>query len=262
MLHFYILAIVQIITESMPISSSGHQILVSCCMKYLCPNLVISPLVFSDTISYFLNMPTIIIVPVFFFHNWWPILKGWRRTWHLILRLILYTWAAATITAIIFLLVRSYHFRLPLWMGFGLTFIGLLSLLFCPQPGNKKFSLWYAVILGLLQGCAVIPGLSRFGLVYVSVRWLGFNARKSFEITWMIQWPLLLGASGVSIMMLYARPDLASLISIQLLIIMAVACMVSYYCLGVVYRLALAHHFWWISFYMLLPLFFSYYCFI
>lgn len=246
----------------MPISSSGHQILASCYMKYLCPNLEISPLVFSDTISYFLNMPTILIIPIFFFNSWWPIFKGWRRTWPFILRLILYTWVAATITAIIFLLVRSFHFRLPLWMGFGLTFMGLLSLLFCPETGNKKFSLWYAVILGLLQGCAVIPGLSRFGLVYVSARWLGFNARKAFEVTWLIQWPLLLGASGVSIMMLCMRPDLASMISAQLLFIMAIASVVSYWCLCVVYRLALAHHFWWISFYMLLPLLFSYYCLI
>jgi undecaprenyl-diphosphatase len=262
MLHFYILIITQIITESLPISSSGHQRLASCLMSYFYPNSQISPLIFSDAISYFLNMPTVFIVPIFFFTRWWPIIKEWRRSWPLIIRIAFYAWVAAAITAIIFLSVRSYSQQVPLWVGFGLTSIALFSLYFCPESGNKKFSLGYAMLLGLLQGCAVLPGLSRFGLVYVSARWFGFDTQKAFEITWLIQWPLLVGASGVSMLMLYTHDELALMISGKVIFIMAAAACISYWCLTIVYRMALAHVLWWIGFYMILPLLVSYYCLI
>ena len=271
MLHFYVLVTTQIVTESLPISSSGHEILLSCLMHLLDSNLILSPLMCSDTISYFFNIPTVILVPIFFFNRWWPIVKAWRRTWRIFIKIACYAWVACAVTASLFLLIRSLTIRIPLWISFGITAVLLFSLAYAPPqasheatPGtaerNKKLSVWYAIALGLVQGCAFFPGLSRLAAVYVVARWFGFNAQRAFEITWLVQWPLVVGASGVSMLMLYLNPTMSYFISPTLLCIMVVAAFVSYLCLGWTYRMALAHRLHWIAMYMIIPLLLSYWC--
>jgi undecaprenyl-diphosphatase len=48
--------------------------------------------------------------------------------------------------------------------------------------------------MGLFQGLALLPGLSRFAATFCGARYLGFSSRSSFEISFMLQWPLILAA--------------------------------------------------------------------
>ena len=64
---------------------------------------------------------------------------------------------------------------------------------------NKKF-IWPIVIaLGLFQGLAVIPGISRAGLTIALLIILGIKRKKSVEISFLLAIPTILGAFIFSI---------------------------------------------------------------
>ncbi len=49
------------------------------------------------------------------------------------------------------------------------------------------------VLTGVLQGIAVIPGLSRSGLTVAGLLWLGFNGRDSLKLSFLALTPLIPG---------------------------------------------------------------------
>jgi undecaprenyl-diphosphatase len=56
---------------------------------------------------------------------------------------------------------------------------------------------WMAAILvGLAQGCAVVPGLSRSGLTIASLLWLGVSADRAFELSFLVSLPALAGVAA------------------------------------------------------------------
>jgi undecaprenyl pyrophosphate phosphatase UppP len=50
------------------------------------------------------------------------------------------------------------------------------------------------ILLGCVQGLSLLPGVSRLAATYVCARWLAICPRRSFEISWLIAWPLMSAA--------------------------------------------------------------------
>jgi undecaprenyl-diphosphatase len=51
-----------------------------------------------------------------------------------------------------------------------------------------------ALLLGLAQGVAVLPGISRSGVTIAILLWLGVSAERAFELSFLIALPAVLGA--------------------------------------------------------------------
>ena len=68
---------------------------------------------------------------------------------------------------------------------------------------NKDFSNKSAVIIGLFQVLALIPGVSRSGITITSGRLLGFNRFDSAKISFFLSIPTLLAASILGIYDIY-----------------------------------------------------------
>ena len=51
-----------------------------------------------------------------------------------------------------------------------------------------------ALLLGLAQGLAVLPGLSRSGMTIAILLWMGVTAERAFELSFLIALPPVLGA--------------------------------------------------------------------
>ena len=64
----------------------------------------------------------------------------------------------------------------------------------------------HAVILGVVQGIALLPGISRMAITYATARWLRFSPRLAFELSCAIQWPLIAAAFCVSFLRLAQLP--------------------------------------------------------
>jgi undecaprenyl-diphosphatase len=83
---------------------------------------------------------------------------------------------------------------MALGLGFLLTTAALVSTYFV-HPGQAEVprpSL--ALLLGVVQGLAVLPGVSRSGLTIALALWLGVKPSRAFELSMLMSLPAVFGA--------------------------------------------------------------------
>jgi undecaprenyl-diphosphatase len=63
-------------------------------------------------------------------------------------------------------------------------------------PPGKKDSPghWGSILVGVLQGAAVLPGLSRSAVTIAALLWLGTPGPRAFELSLLVSLPMLAGA--------------------------------------------------------------------
>lgn len=222
MVCLYVWVIAQIVLESFPISSSGHtQLLTFFCSLPALPEHVL------NAFDYALHLPTVCIVMLFFRQVWVLPFMYIKRCWRLILKITTYTILATVITLLGYGLKTLLPFHeIPLPFGFFITGCSLLSLLMCPEDRREKLDVKKVICLGVLQACALAPGISRFALTFVGARWLRISARRAFEISFLIQWPLILSASLYGIYVL--RSDAHELLNPMLMLVMLASSGIAY----------------------------------
>ncbi|HAU30591.1 TPA: hypothetical protein DCW54_03115 [Candidatus Dependentiae bacterium] len=183
-----IFLLVQIIFESLPVSSSGHTMLFS----LSAPKLVdfVAHLFASGVFLCYLFLRR---QEVF---SWW--LQAGRYHWKSYGSVLLAVWGA-TILALAAKMTINASVAPPLSMlgfGFLLTSIVLLSLY--RRPLHPTRSMVKGVDLFWLSAAQVVaffvPGASRMGLVFATATWLGWSADAAWY--WMIAtaFPLFVGA--------------------------------------------------------------------
>jgi len=181
----------QIIFESLPVSSSGNVLL---WMPVLQKFLGLKPIgnILPD-FDFLLHAPTLFIIGLFFFQSWSSRLVAIERTFPRLMVVAGCCAVADTMTVIFYFLWKEVGTTFfPLWLGFLCTTFLLASLYFFSWP-VKKSQLQYcdAFILGLVQGIALLPGISRFASTVVVGIWLGYSCKKACKYSFLIQVPLL-----------------------------------------------------------------------
>jgi|SaaInlLV_10m_DNA_2_1039722.scaffolds.fasta_scaffold00173_19 undecaprenyl pyrophosphate phosphatase UppP len=207
---FFIMA--QIICEAFPISSSGHVTLLENLFRAVSFDA-------KEALDFFAHGPTAIIILIFFIKSWWPVLfrifshysyrDSYKRLWKIIFKIIFFVSVSTVfITAGLFFplkkILQNYSlFKSPLFLfvGFVITSVSLFSLYiknrFYSDEYCEKWDFKKAIILGFIQGTAwLIPGVSRLATTYVAGRWLKLSPRRSFQISFLIQF-FLIAAAGV-----------------------------------------------------------------
>ncbi len=197
------------------------------------------------------HLPTLCIVTLFFRTTWLPLLYQCHRRYRLIMHLIMFTVIADSITVCGYLLLKVIPLSIPLSLGFIGTALLLISLRWC-SANRTHVQVRHMVVLGCLQTIALLPGISRFGIVYVGARWLGIRSVKAFNIACMLQWPLMVGGICIGLI----KPIDESLLSQLLFIVIASAG--AYGGLYSVYYMAKKNILWRVSIYMLIPIILAY----
>lgn len=208
MLIFYLYIVMQVVLESFPVSSSGHLALFErltrvSCTQSLAIDQQLNGYHAISNVYHLLHGVSAIIIALFFIRSWLPLVRAWPRCWRSLLRSILYVGIADVITGCFFIVLHGYIQQLfPVGLGFGITACALASLYWCRSVTYTPYTWYHACILGIVQGCALLPGISRFGLTYVIGRWLRLSPYKAFEVSFLIEWPLITVASITSLPML------------------------------------------------------------
>lgn len=195
--HTFILGAVQGICEFLPVSSSGHLALLQNFFGFVDENLVAFDLL--------LHCATVLVIVIFFWRDIWQILTEWFGGWFTRRRLSgwAYGWAiliASFITAIIGLPLRNIVDIISgsiLYVGIGLIFTALV-MAFVPliSRGHKNSSLLkIAIIVGIAQGVAVLPGVSRSGMTIAAGLLMGLGVSEAFRFSFLISVPAVVGAS-------------------------------------------------------------------
>ena len=199
------LGIVEGITEWLPISSTGHMILVDEFIK-----LDVSK-EFLDMFMVVIQLGAILAVLVLYFHKLNPFsrkktLVVRKQTWSLWLKVIIACLPAAVI-GLIFddkineLFFNAWTIAITL-IVYGVLFIIVEIFNRKRKPKIRELSqLPYtmAFLIGVFQLLALIPGTSRSGVTIITALLLGASRFVAAEFTFFLAIPVMLGASALKL---------------------------------------------------------------
>ena len=199
------LGIVEGITEWLPISSTGHMILVDEFIK-----LDVSK-EFLDMFMVVIQLGAILAVLVLYFHKLNPFsrkktLVERKQTWSLWLKVIIACLPAAVI-GLIFddkineLFFNAWTIAITL-IVYGVLFIIVEIFNRKRKPKIRELSqLPYtmAFLIGVFQLLALIPGTSRSGVTIITALLLGASRFVAAEFTFFLAIPVMLGASALKL---------------------------------------------------------------
>lgn len=182
MFKYAILGIVQGLTEFLPVSSSGHLVILQRIFAMHGEELVLSLV---------LHLGTALALIVFFFKD---ILAALRNLKTLFLILVV-----TFITGLIALLGKDFFkqlFSSPRLAAISLIFTGIILILTKRFMVEKKNTLTLkdAIALGFAQGIAIIPGISRSGITISTLLFRRINRDTSFRFSFLACLPAIFGA--------------------------------------------------------------------
>ena len=238
------LAVVQGLTEFLPISSSGHLVL-SQKIFHLEPPILFDVLV---------HVGTLFSIVFFFRKELLKILKGIFKKEKADCQ-IFWLLLIGTIPAVIvgFFLQKNinqiFDSLLLLAVSFLITGFLLLSTFWLKQNPHKNFKdiKWLdALTIGIFQAVAILPGVSRSGATLVGGLSRKINRQTAFHFSFFLAIPAILGALILQIPDLFDyQLDLLK----QAFLGMVLAALVGYFSLKFLQRILLNSKLWVFSFY-------------
>ncbi|MDX9709751.1 MAG: undecaprenyl-diphosphate phosphatase [Trichloromonas sp.] len=206
--HALLLGLIQGMTEFLPVSSSGHLAIT----QYLLPGFE-QPGILFDVL---LHLGTMLAVALYFRRDLGnllssPFRKDEEATLHR--RLLLLLIAGSVPTAVIGLAFKDVFEgmfeNIPL---VGLMLLVTGTLLFVSEKfrrGKRKekdLNLLDALVVGTVQGCAIIPGISRSGSTIAALLLRGIDGETAARFSFLLALPAILGAALLSLRDLHAVP--------------------------------------------------------
>jgi undecaprenyl-diphosphatase len=212
-LHAIVLGIVQGLTEFLPISSSGHLILVPDLLGW--DDLSGDPTL-SKTFDVALHMGTLLAAVWYFRRDLaMYVAAAWRsvrarsvaETDARVGWLLLLTAVPGAITGALFASEIEEELGDPILIGVMLIVFGTVLLLIDRLAGSRfvaDFRFKDAVIMGVAQALALQPGVSRSGVTMTAGRWLRFDRAAAARLSFLMSIPIIAGAG------LYKGAEVAS----------------------------------------------------
>ena len=278
------LAIVQIIVEVLPISSSGHMRVAELLASKFGYSLPVQPHYFDE----FLHTFTLVAMLFFFRRVWMPVLRrlctmagaAWysrplrdtqKKLFFMVLHIAGCVVLSSAITIAGYLLIKAFNIDTlldaqPVLLGAGFALTGLLLVLTSLLPSGLSMPSYkpmgMTVAIALAQVCAcMLPGVSRFASTVFMGCLLGLPMRRSLQWSWLIFMPLMAAAGlvhGVGGFVL--RDHNWFVLAPRFLAGCVLATALSYGLFTHVLRLFQARRSWLIGLYMLLPMLVLLFC--
>lgn len=246
-----ILGIVEGVTEWLPISSTGHLILVK--EFFAGGNSFINNAAFFDLYLYVIQLGAILAVVTLYFKKLNPFapsksVKEKRDTWSMWFKVLV----ACLPAAIIGLALDSFMEQIENWqivsamlIVYGIAFIIVEKL-------NKKTSISdigemsykTALLIGIFQVLSIIPGTSRSGATILGAMLVGCKREVAAEFSFFLAIPVMVGVSILKIGKFLLEGAVMSSSEIMVLLIgMLVAYIVSMICIKLLVGFVKKHDF-------------------
>ncbi len=210
-LHIVVLALVQGITEFLPISSSAHLVLVPVIAGWPDQGAIIDVAVHIGTLG---------AVMIYFWRDLWAMLTG---VYHMFLgrrdpNVRLVGWViVATLPVVVAGFAMNHYLpdglrsiKVIAWatLGFGLVLF-LADKVGMTMRRVEHLGISDAVMIGLAQVLALIPGTSRSGITISAARILGMERTEAARFSMLLSIPAILGAGLLKGLDLYKSGDAA-----------------------------------------------------
>ena len=195
------LGLIQGLTEFLPISSSGHLVLVSEYINYSSPGIVFETSV---------HLATTAVVVVYFRKTISNLLFGIKKDNAARLYCLKILLAFSATAAIGYFLLQIGVMHVLHTSIFSGSMLIITSFVLVSARWVKTAQLhvyewdmsWkVALLMGLAQGISILPGISRSGLTIVTGLWSGASKQSVAEFSFLLSVPTMLAASAVGILM-------------------------------------------------------------
>ena len=204
-----ILAIIEGITEFLPVSSTGHMILASAVMK-------VQDAEFAKTYEIVIQLGAIMAVAVLY-------IKRFFVSINIYLKLIAAFIPTGVIGILAYKTIKAYLFN-PFVVSIALIVGGVILILLDKWSEHKKSSFENAedisyigaMKIGLFQCLSMIPGVSRAAASIFGGIFSGFDRKLATEFSFLLAIPTMLAASGKD---LWESKDMIHSENIKLLLI-------------------------------------------
>lgn len=243
-MQILLLAVIQGLTEFLPVSSSGHLVLVGHMINFSEQG---------NTTEVILHTGTFLAVIIFFWKRLLSLatgtLKGSRED-------LSYVGALAVgclpVIAAYFLAGDTIEslFDKPCWAAAFLCVTGIMLLsLKLARGTGRDAGLVRGLLVGIAQAVALLPGISRSGSTIVAARHLGISPEKAAEFSFLLYLPAMLGAIAIKTSEMISGKE--SFDPILALVGIAVSAAVGYLSLALLIRMVSRGKLWIFGIYCL-----------
>ena len=191
-----LLALIQGLTEFLPVSSSAH---------LLFPSLLFGAKDFGIAFDISVHAGTLTAVIYFFKKEIQGLLQAWnpltasrsKENFSLGLNLLIATLPIVVVGLVASDVIESRSSNIDSIAWANLVFAGLLYAAFKSSSQSKSLSeltLFAALIIGCFQALAVFPGASRSGMAITGALIIGLNLKDTSKFAFLLSIPTILGA--------------------------------------------------------------------
>lgn len=188
-----VLGLVQGLAEFLPISSSGHLILARAIMGISDEAAATGAYMMLDVL---LHAGTLLAVLVVFWKDWWAILKNPFKSKTLLL-LIIASIPALLVAVFLGDFLDQFFTGWFLGVSFLVTAVFLLVAECVSRREREradKPTVKHALVMGVMQAIALLPGVSRSGSTLTGGVTSGLNRRAAAKFAFMMSAPAILGS--------------------------------------------------------------------
>lgn len=242
-LQILILGVIQGLTEFLPISSSGHLAILHHIINFN-ENVLL--------VDAFLHLGTLIAIIIAFWKDVTAIIR--QRDWKLIWILLI----ASIPTAIIGFGLEKIMDNLSLkfvGVGFLITAFILIKVSQAIQKEKntdkemKDLNVKDALIIGTIQGVAVLPGISRSGsTLFASIK-RGLKSEEALKFSFLLAIPTILGANVLSLIQNFEK---AMIIKGDLALGLIISCIFGIISISILKYILKKSKLWYFSIYLII----------
>jgi undecaprenyl-diphosphatase len=228
------LGVVQGLTEFLPISSSGHLVIV----QSLIPNFS-QPGIVLDVV---LHAGTIFSILIYFWKNLYILVK---KYW---IQIIVGSIPAGILGVLIESRIETV-FESTMVVGFALIITAFLNFLTDKTKSTKsKVGFKSALFIGIAQAIAIVPGISRSGSTIFAGTKMGIEKKDAAEFSFLLSIPAVLGANLLQI----SKFKLIDNDSLFIYLVGFVSAFISgYFAIKIVYKALKRNGFKYFSYYLI-----------
>jgi len=247
LLQSVILGFIQGITEWLPISSTGHLRIAEHYFGLAVPALF-------DVI---LHVGTLIVTLVYFRKDILKVLRALAKLDFtsedgLLIPLIIIGTIPTVVIGFLYGYGNELDTALSTVLALGIGFLVSGVVLYLSKFGREsKLGITYvdALIIGIMQGLAVIPSISRSGFTIAAALLLGIKREKAFKFSFLLSIPSILGALGLTLYQQEAELATAGVGLVEVLAGVLVSIFVSFIALKFLWRIIAGKKFYLFAFY-------------
>ena len=193
-----ILSLLQGVTEFLPVSSSGHLVIAQNLLGVKEGGM---------RLDIFLHFGTLLSICVYYFASIRRVVTGFD--WRFMLKILLSA-VPATIVYFTFRARIDEAFQDPHTVGAFLMFTGAVLMITRYLPaGGKEVSFLRALVMGVAQAFAILPGVSRSGLTLAAARTGKVESSKAAEFSFLMSAPLIAGGCLMELVKMSGSSEIA-----------------------------------------------------